>query len=1132
MSVSLERLCQPCYLVRHGTATDPQKTMTKAKTSRGAKKTGSSTQAGIISAAKPVRTAKKAKATPCVVGIGASAGGFEALRAFFKVMPADSGLAFVVIQHLDPTHESMASDVIGKWTKMPVVEATQGALLEADHVYTIPPNKYLTVKNGALQLIAPTARRGQRLPIDCFFDSLGADQNERAIGIVLSGTGSDGSLGLKSIERNGGIVLVQEPESAGFTGMPLSALATGLINYVLPVERMPKVLQAYAQHPYPAGLAPRAVADGRERNVLAAILDVVRARCNFSFSGYKRATLLRRIHRRMGLLHAERLSDYLALLKRQPEEVDALFKDLLINVTDFYRDPEAWKTLAVEVIRPMVRIKRQDEAIRVWVPACSTGEEAYSVAMLILDELREQKKHCPVMIFATDINEAALNIARGGSYPSGIVSHIPSAQLHRYFVEGANDRLYKVGQELRGALIFSAHNLVSDPPFSQLDLISCRNVLIYLEPEVQSKVLTLFRFALRPGGHLFLGSAETLGDMKEQFEAISKKWRIFRHISSARPARLDIPVVDVVSHEPLAPPPPLKAPISRLTQAAQLAQQMLLDQFAPASVLVNGDNQVLYYYGPTSRFLVQPRGAPTHDVLSQVRDGLRSRLRAALQEAQQRLDVVVVADARAKREGAFQPVKFTVVPLPPNADSGQLYMIVFEDIASPAAVVSGDGEGKLVRQLEDELRVTKDDLHGALERMEASNEELKISNEEVVSVNEELRSLNEELESSKEELQSLNEELSTVNQQLQAKVLELEGANSDMSNLLASSDIATLCLDRKLRIKWLTPGMQNVFNLIASDIGRPISDFSEALSGDGLIADAKSVLRKLAPLDREIRLGNGHWYIRRILPYRTEDDHIAGVTITFSDITESKRNSETLEKRVLERTAQLRALTVEVSLAEERERRALAQDLHDDLGQILAAAKIKLSTLSKLEHVADLKRRCEEVGLLLDRAHTSVRSLTFQLSPPVLFELGLIPAIEWLADEMRRTYELKVKVIDDGVKKPLDMSVSTILFRAVRELLINVAKHAKVSEAKVSIERVRKLIVIHVLDEGVGLKHPRHDERGGPTSQPLGYGLMSVRERLSYIGGDMHMESIPGDGTLVTLAAPLAATTRKPGGRK
>ena len=527
----------------------------------------------------------------------------------------------------------------------------------------------------------------------------------------------------------------------------------------------------------------------------------------------------------------------------------------------------------------------------------------------------------------TDAVDHTLRIARNGSYPSGIATHIPAAQLRNFFFDGADEHLYKAGPDLRAALNFSAHNLIADPPFSKLDLITCRNVLIYLKPEIQKKVLSLFNFALRSGGYLFLGSAETLGGMEEYFQVLSKKWRIFRLSGDAKPKRLDLPMVEATLHPPASSVPATKAAVSRLSQTAHLAQQLLLDQFVPASVLVNSHDEVLYYYGPTERYLLQPRGAPTQDVLNQARDGLRSHLRAALREAAQGNVPVAVADARAKRGAVFVPVKLTVMPMPPTAGLGRQFLVVFEDVALASNLQpEKEGKSKLVQQLEEELRVTKDDLQGAIERMEDSNEELKVSNEEVVSVNEELRSLNEELESSKEELQSLNEELSTVNQQLQSKVLELESANSDLKNLIASSDIATLCLDRQLHIKWLTPGMQSVYKLIASDIGRPISDFSEVLIGDGLVGDAKTVQKKLVPIEKEVKLPNGHWYLRRVLPYRTDDERIDGVTITFTDITESKRTADTKEKRVLERTTQLRALTVELSLAEERERRARLLD--------------------------------------------------------------------------------------------------------------------------------------------------------------------------------------------------------------
>jgi len=1076
-------------------------------------------------------------ATPCVVAIGASAGGFDALHHFLQVMPSDSGLAFVVIPHLDPTRKSMASEVIGKWTSMPVSEARQNERVVANHVYTIPPNKYLAIKNGNLRLSVPKQRRGLRLPIDYFFDALGNDQKERAVGIILSGTGSDGSLGVKSIEINGGIVLVQDPDSAAFNGMPLSALATGAVKSVLPVEKMPELLMQYARHSYVGGLAQKLENEAVRTPALGTILDLMRAHFRFSFGGYKHDTLLRRIHRRMSLHQVITLAEYASLLKQQPQELDALFKDMFINVTDFFRDPAAWKLLASEVIAPMVRTKKSGDPIRVWVPACSTGEEAYSVAMLVLAELKAQTKHCPVMVFATDINEEALRIARIGTFPAGIAAHIPKEHLEQFFT--ADDHQYHVNQDLRGALVFGRHNLIADPPFSQLDLITCRNVLIYLEPGVQQKVLQLFDFALSAKGHLFLGTAESLGDLSPRFRELSKKWRIFQHAGMAPVKALDLPINSPSLMTTRVPSGPLKTGNLVRSHVAEITQRRLLAQFSPAAVLINGKHETIYFNGPTERYLQQPRGTPTQDVLALVREGLRTHLRGALREAEIKNQNIVVEDARVKQGTGYQPVKLSVIPMLDEDVLGQTYLIVFEETAQAGIKLdSGDVQYQLVHQLEDELRATREDLYRAIESKDASTEELKISNEEIISVNEELRSINEELESSKEELQSLNEELSTVNQQLQSKVFELENANNDLKNLLSSSDIATLCLDRKLRIKWFTPGIQPLFNLLPGDVGRPIGDFSEAWCGDGLASDAKVVLQKQHAVTKEVTLPNRHWYLRRLLPYRDELNAVSGITATFTDITESKQQAEdmlasqkttaeSLEHRVAERTQQLRELSMQLTLAEERERRALAQDLHDDLGQLLAVAKIKVTALEKIEKVTELKQRIHEINAILEQAHASVHSLTFQLSPPILEELGLIPALEWLGEEMLHHYGLQVKTMDDGKPKFLDTSVRTILFRAVRELLINVAKHADVARAIVATSRVDNKIMIEVEDEGIGFEHQSHQPHKKPANVGSGgFGLFSVRERLIYIGGEMRVESIPGDGTRVTLLAPLSKKTR------
>ena len=1067
---------------------------------------------------------------PCVAGIGASAGGFEAICAFFDAMPADSGIAFVVIQHLPPGQKSLAAELIGKHTKMPVVEAQDGTRVEANHVYTIPPGTYPSIRDCVLHLAAPEADGGLRLSIDHFFRSLGEDRHARAIGIILSGSGSDGALGLKSIAANGGVVLVQRPETAQFDGMPREAIASGLANHILPVEKMPEVLVGYAHHPYVASEALPAGAAVSETAVLDAILELIRGRRGYDFAGYRKPTLLRRIHRRMGLRSIERWSEYAELLRHQPEEIDALFRDLLIGVTEFFRDPEAWQILETEVIAPLVADKPQGEPIRVWMPGTATGEEAYSLAIALLDATRQAGKRCPVQIFATDSNDEALQVSRLGSYPAGIATRMPPERLRRYFSQGPGDHRFQVARELRDCVVFGLQNVVTDPPFSRLDLITCRNLLIYLEPSVQKHLVSLFRFGLRPGGYLFLGSAETLGPYEGLFEAVSKRWRIFRRTMAAQHAPLDLPLSTAGSR----PAGPGTAPRRRgahpVPDLANVAQHLILDRFAPASVLVNGRFETLYFCGPVENYLVRPRGAPTRDLLAQVRNGLRSRLAGALRDAADRQATVEVRDVRVKRNGVFERIGLTVTPAGDDGEGGPLLLVVFQDqpeaIEKPSAA---SDDSALVQQLEEELRATKHDLLNTIESLENSHQQLKASHEEVVSVNEELQSINEELESSREELQSLNEEMSTVNQRLQNKVAELETVNSDLKNLLASSEIPTICLDPDLRIRWFTPAMSSVFHVIPGDVGRPVGDFAETLSGGALAEDAAAVLEKLAPVQRELCMDSGHWYLRRILPYRGAEDRVQGVVVTFIDITENRRAAEaavaaqkkmaeSLEHRVQERTAQVRAIAAELSLAEERERRGLAQDLHDDLGQVLAIVKLKLSSLSETCGQCIDGRRYKEIEHLVDQANKSVRSLALQLSPPILHTLGLVPALEWLVEEMERVYGLAVRFHDDGEPKPLDEKNRSILFRAVRELLINVAKHARIGHAELTSLCAGGKVLLTVTDEGGGFDHKNTLEAQPGKS---GLGLLGMRERLAYIGAEMHVDSRPGDGTTITLMAPL-----------
>lgn len=1066
---------------------------------------------------------------PCVVGIGASAGGLEAMREFFRAMPPDSGMAFVVIQHLDPDHKSLTAELLAKCTAMRVLEAVDGMAVEPNYVYTLPPNRYLDIGNGILRLSTPSEPRGHRLPIDHFFRSLGEDQRQKAIGIVLSGSGSDGALGLKSIVAHGGIVLVQDPQAAQFDGMPRSAIATGLVTYAMAVEAMPEALIRYARHPYATGGDSPPPGSKNGPGSLPAILTLVQGRSGYNFSGYKAPTLIRRIHRRMGLRRVEGMPEYWKILEREPEEIDALFKDMLIGVTEFFRDPGAWEWLAEHVIKPLVAAKLPNEPVRVWVAGAASGEEAYTVAMLLLERLQADKKHCPVQVFASDTNDSSLKFARAGVYPEGIAAQVSAQRLSAFFVKPGDEHQYQVSEALRSAVVFGAHNLFVDPPFSKLDLVCCRNLLIYVEPELQRKAMRLFHFALLPGAHLFLGSAETVGQ-DARFRPVSEKWRIYQRVGTGAPEPLELSPVGRPQAAAAAGYSPRRT-LTRTADAASLAQRLILDRFAPAGVLVDAKFNVLYFCGPTDRYLAQPTGLPTQDLLTLLREGLRSRVRSAAREALDTHLPVVVEDARVRGKRGYEPVRLNVIPAGVS-EHRTLLLVVFEDLPKAISPAPGGRGDALARQLEEELRVTREDLQSTIERLEISAEEMKVSNEEVTSINEELQSINEELESSKEEMQSLNEELGTVNQQLRAKVAEIEAVNRDLDNLLSSSDIATVRLDNELRIRWFSPATGKVFNIIGADIGRPIADLVPIVPGPILAAEARKVMETGTLLQTEAQTEHGEWYARRILPLRNGADRIDGVIVTYADITNFKNRDEaelaaratlarTLEDRVQRRTRELSTLLAELSAAEERERRNISVELHDGPGQLLTLAGLKLAALDRKALASECVLALDEVGGLIAEVDKLLRSLIFQVSPPVLYELGLVAAVRWLADEMRATYGLVVEVTDDGRLAALDTNFQVVLFRAVRELLINVAKHAMVGTATVHLRRHASQIEITVGDAGVGFDALPAERK----SARRGFGLGSVHERLSFLGGSFHVDSIPGDGTVAVLTAPLRRAT-------
>ncbi|MDB5715418.1 MAG: hypothetical protein JWO15_2815 [Sphingomonadales bacterium] len=810
-------------------------------------------------------------------------------------MPVDSGCAFVVVLHLDPNRESELAHILSVHTTMPVAQVEDGMRIAADNVYVIAPDADLTVGNGRLHLAKPTVPRGHGHPVDVLFKSLAVDQHQGAIAVVLSGTGSNGTEGLKEIRAEGGMSIVQTPETAKFDGMPRNAIMAEMADHVLAPEDMPATILAYIHHGYVSGSDQPQAPSPRKEATLDQILDLLRAYGGHDFRGYKHSTLKRRVHRRLGLRNIETLGEYLNELRGNPEEVSALALDLMISVTGFFRDAEAWNVLTELVIVPMLIARENDDPIRIWVPACSTGEEAYSIAMLITEQAELLGKRFDLKVFATDAQEGNLRHARDGIYPDAALAEFSAARRVRFFEKLEGN--WQVNKGLRGLVVFAPQNLLRDPPFSRLDLISCRNVLIYLEPEAQQKIISICHFALSPGAHLFLGNAETVGRHEDLFDAVSKKWRIYRRVGATPHNKIDYALQLGLSGPRVVKP---STPFAETSNSvAELARRALLDQFAPASVLIDSKARVLYFHGATGAFLHQPTGEPTRDLLTMARDGLIVKLRLAIREAQA-VNRSTTATARM-RQGDRQSVAITVTPMPAS-DSNGLLLVSFVPVASapdhvapparPGIEETGSGE----RVLQEELTTIRAELLTTVEHLETANEELKASNEEATSMNEELQSTNEELETSKEELQSFNEELNTVNSQLQHKIGELESATNDLNNLLIGSETATLFLDEKMCIKWSSPATRELFDLVSSDAGRPIAHFAQKFADNNLLRDAELVMKNLATIEAEVPTDAGRWYLRRMLPYRTQDNRIAGVVVTFIDITARRQEEEALRR--------------------------------------------------------------------------------------------------------------------------------------------------------------------------------------------------------------------------------------------
>lgn len=851
-----------------------------------------------------------------IVGIGASAGGLTAFEAFFSGMPEDRdpGMAFVLVQHLAPDHKSLLTALVQRYTRMRVFEVTDGMNVRANCAYIIPPNRDMALLNGSLQLFEPVTPHGQRLSIDFFFKSLAQDQRERAICIVLSGTGSDGTLGLRAVKAEGGMAMAQNPASTEFDGMPRSALATGLVDYELPPAEMPSQLMAYAAHAF--GKLPKAAAalEPGSESAMRKIFVVLRAQTGHDFSLYKPNTLHRRIERRMAVQQIDSIDEYVKFLQQSKPELDALFRDLLIGVTNFFRDPEAFKALEENVIPRLFAGKPRGSTVRVWTPGCSTGEEAYSIAILMKEYIHRHSLDFKVQVFATDIDARAVAVARAGVYPASMAADLTPERLAKHFMpEPAADSgipsAYRVRKSLRDDLIFSEQDMIKDPPFSKLDLISCRNLLIYMSAELQRKIMPLFHYALNPGGMLFLGTSETIGDSPDYFSTLDRKNKIYARkefLSGAPHAAFSRMLSVPAGRDRLSPLREEKRPAVAGSSLREAAERAILQETAAAGAMVNAQGEILYVHGRTGMFLEPAPGeAGPSNILKMAREGLRSELGAALRKVAATGAAVRSPGLSVKTNGHFTSVDMVVRPVSAEqtAYAGTpMYLVLLSESAprpgpSAAGAPTSPGveEDALVLSLRRELKAQEDYLQAANEELETSNEELKSSNEEMQSVNEEMQSANEELETSKEELQSVNEELATVNVELQAKVADLTRVNNDMNNLMAGTGIGTVFVDHGLNIQRFTPAATRIINLIPSDIGRPVGHIVSNLVGyDSLLSDVRTVLETLVPKETEARTLAGAWYTIRIMPYRTLENVIEGVVITFVDITEAKRTQDAL----------------------------------------------------------------------------------------------------------------------------------------------------------------------------------------------------------------------------------------------
>jgi two-component system CheB/CheR fusion protein len=1080
-----------------------------------------------------------------VVGIGASAGGLEAFTEMLHALPAKSGMAFVFVQHLDPKHVSMLTGLLARETTIPVREISDGMRLAPDTVYVIPRNTSMTISGGALHLTPRPEVRGAPMPIDFFLRSLAREQKSRAIGVILSGNASDGTIGLSAIKAAGGITFAQQERSAKYDGMPRSAIAAGCVDFVLKPEEIARELGRIGQHPYifraDSGASDPLAGTG---DGLVRIFALLRTSSGVDFSFYKSSTIKRRILRRMILRKIESLDKYLAHLRANPAEVHALYQDILINVTEFFRDPETFDALKSTVFARMLQDKSRNSTIRIWVPGCSTGEEAYSIAIALLEHLKDRAGEKSIQIFATDISDTALEKARAGIYSENIAQNVSEERLRRFFVKLESG--YQISKRIREMCVFARQNVAKDPPFSKLDLISCRNLLIYLGPVLQKQIIPVFHYALKPSGFLLLGSSETIGAFARMFTLVDKKHKIY----SRKPAVARLPVDFGISE--ISPSKPNIRELEDFSEAdlQREVDRILLAKYSHPAIIVDDDLNILQFRGHTSQYLEPAGGPASFNLHRMAREGMVADLRQTIKDAHKHRTAVRREGLRVKDEQGFREFNVEVVPMKHPPGRPPRYLVLFEDKSqapavkkppvptvqkgrprSPAAI-----ERENVR-LNEELSTTRDYLQSIIEEQEASNEELRSANEEIQSSNEELQSTNEELETAKEELQSTNEELNTVNEELQNRNLQLSQAGNDLLNLLSNISIPIVMLGNDLRIRRFTPSTERVLNLIPTDVGRPITDIKFNIDIPDLQEMLLEVIQNLGPKVRELKDFNGRRYSLRVRPYRTEDNKIDGVVMVLVDLDPSRYSAESgfsmevmppidehvenvlgINSALQENRRQLRAFTAGLISAQEDERRRISRELHDELNQKLALLELNVESLerrlpSKDQGISDqLKIFRQQVTDLSD----DLRRMAYQLHPSILDDLGLVVALESYCRDFADREGIPATFKHKNVPAGLKPEVSLALYRIVQEALRNTVKHARARSAFITLIGTADKLTLSVKDTGSGFEI----ENGGRR----GLGLIGMEERTRLAGGIFAIQSKVGKGTEITVEVPLAET--------